>query len=178
MATDADYELNPPKKVRQKDLDTCWACCMSALLSANMSAKQASEDDLVKKYAETDTGGIDVSRLKNVANDYDYLCNSFANKREASSILTDKFIIDRLKGNGMLMLAWRVEDPGQPNKRFFHARIVWGVVYLTNQDIGTQRALIHTMNPWTAQYELYPLFMAFRDENMPAFACWPKSRTP
>jgi hypothetical protein len=178
MATDADYELNPPKKVKQKDVDTCWACCMSTLLSANMSAKQASEDSLVEKYATTPTGGIDASQLKDVAKDYDYLANAFGSKDEAQSILTDRFIIDRLRANGMLMLAWRVKDPKEPDKTFFHARIVWGVVYLTNQDIGTPRALIHTMNPWTAQYEFFPLFMVFRDENMPAFSCWPKSRTP
>jgi hypothetical protein len=175
MATDYDYELNPPRRVQQKDLDTCWACCMSTLLASNMSAKQASEDALVKQYATTSTGGIDVSKLKTVAQDFSYLCNDFGSVTDARSVLTDHFIIDRLRGNGMLMAAWRVHDPKKPNEVFFHARIVWGVVYMTNQDIGTERALIHTMNPWTAQYELYPLFMVYRADNMPLFTCWPKS---
>ncbi len=175
MATDYDYELNPPKKVKQKDLDTCWACCMSGLLAANQSAKQASEDELVRKYATTPTGGIDASQLQTVAQAYDYLANSFATTAQAKSTLTDRFIIDRLKGNGMLMAAWRIQDPAKPNETFFHAQIVYGVTYMSNQDVGSQRAMMRTMNPATAQYTLYPLFLVFRDDNMPAFTCWPKS---
>jgi hypothetical protein len=175
VATDSDYELNPPKKTKQKDLDTCWACCMSGLLAANMSSKQASESELVKKYATTPTGGIDASQLRSVASDYDYLCNSFEKADAAKGILTDSFMIARLRTQGMLMAAWRVHDPAQPNEVFFHAQIVYGITYLTNQDIGTQRAMMRTMNPATAQYELYPMFLVLRDDNMPAFTCWPKS---
>ena len=175
MATDYDYELNPPKLARQKDLDTCWACCMSALLAANMSPKQASEDGLVKQYATTSTGGVTIPKLKIIAKDFSYLFNSFDTVGEARSIMSDKFIIDRLRGNGMLMAAWRIQDPAKPNEVFFHAQIVWGVIYMSNQDIGTERALLHTMNPWSAKYELYPLFSVYRSDNMPLFTCWPNT---
>jgi hypothetical protein len=175
MATDYDYELNPPKLARQKDLDTCWACCMSGLLAANMSAKQANEDDLVKKYATTPTGGIDVSKLRAIARDFSYLCNDFHTAAEARSILSDRFIVDRLRGNGMMMAAWRVTDPAKPNEVFFHAQMVWGVAYMSNQDVGSTRALLRTMNPATAKYELYPLFMVYQSDNMPLFTCWPNT---
>jgi hypothetical protein len=175
MATDFDYELNPPKLVRQKDADTCWACCMSALLTANMSPIQATEDDLVKRYATTKTGGIDVSQLQKVASDFRYLCNPFNDVATARSILRDSFIIDRLRGNGMMMAAWRVQDPDKPGEVFFHAQIVWGLVYLSRQDIGTERAMIRTMNPFNKRYESYPLFSVYRPENMPLFTCWPNS---
>ena len=175
MATDYDYDLNPPKLTRQKDLDTCWACCMSALLAANLSAKQASEADLIKKYATTPTGGIVMNKLKEVADDFNYLYNGFGTVSDARSILTDRFIMDRLRRNGMLMAAWRVYDPNEPKAVFFHAQLVWGVIYMSNQEVGTDRALLHVMNPATARYGLYPLFMVYRPENMPVFTCWPKS---
>jgi len=175
MPTDYDYDLNPPKRTKQKDLDTCWACCMSALLAANFSAKQASENDLVKKYATTPTGGTIMNKLKDVAQDFGYLFNGFETATDARSILTDRFIIDRLRINGMMMVALRVYDPAQPNAVFFHAQIVWGVEYSSNQDVGTNRALLHVMNPATAQYGLYPLYMVYRPDNMPLFTCWPKS---
>jgi hypothetical protein len=175
MPTDYDYDLNPPKRAKQKDLDTCWACCMSALLAANLSARQASENDLVKKYATTPTGGIIMNKLKDVAQDFGYLYNGFESVTDARSILTDRFIIDRLRINGMLMAAWRIYDSAEPMAVFFHAQIVWGVEYMSNQDVGTNRALLHVMNPATAQYGLYPLFMVYRPENMPLFTCWPKS---
>jgi hypothetical protein len=175
MATDYDYDLNPPKRSRQKDLDTCWACCMSALLAANMSSKQASEDDLVKKYATTATGGIIMAKLRDLAQDFGYLFNDFETVTDARSVLTDGFIIDRLRRNGMLMAAWRVSDANKPSEVFFHAQIVWGVEYMSNQEVGTDRALLYTMNPATAQYGLYPLFMVYRPDNMPLFTCWPKS---
>ena len=176
MATDYDYELNPPKLARQKDLDTCWACCMSGLLAANMSPKQANEDELVRNYATTPTGGIDVSKLRVIAKDFSYLYNDFQGPSDARSIVNDRFIVDRLRSNGMLMAAWRVHDPDKPNETFFHAQIVWGVIYQTNQDVGSERALLHTMNPWTAKYELYPLFWIYRPDNMPLFTCWPNTR--
>jgi hypothetical protein len=178
MATDYDYELNPPKLARQKDLDTCWACCMSGLLAANMSAKPSSEDELVRTYATTPTGGIDVSKLRTVAKDFSYLCNDFQRSVDARGILTDRFIVDRLRTNGMMMAAWRVQDPKKPNETFFHAQMVWGVIYQTNQDVGSERALLHTMNPWTAKYELYPLFWVYRSDNMPLFTCWPNTSSP
>jgi hypothetical protein len=175
MATDFDYELNPPKLVRQKDLDTCWACCMSALLTANMSSLKASEDELVRRYATTSTGGISIGKLQTVANDFRYLCNAFNDVAAARAILRDSFIIDRLHGNGMMMAAWRVHDPAKPSEVFFHAQIVWGVVYLSGQDLGTERAMIQTMNPFNKQYESYPLFSVYRPENMPLFTCWPNT---
>jgi hypothetical protein len=175
MATDYDYELNPPKLSRQKDLDTGWACCMAALLAANMSPRKASEDELVKRYATTPTGGVTIPRLEVIARDYGYLFNAFEGVADAQSTLTDRFIIDRLRGNGMLMAAWRIHDPAKPTEAFFHARIVWGVIYLSAQDIGSARAMLRTMNPWTAQYELYPLFSVYRFDNMPLFTCWPSS---
>ena len=176
MATDFDYELNPPALAKQKDLDTCWACCMSALLKSNGSATQSSEDALVKKYATTPTGGIDASALKTVAKDFNYISNAFTTNAAARPIITADFIIGILKRNGMMMMAWKVEDPKQPNKTFFHAQIVWGVGYSINQNIGTNRASIQTMNPWTKAYELYPLFWILRSENMPLFTCWPNGR--
>jgi hypothetical protein len=175
MATDSDYELNPPALAKQKDLDTCWACCMSALLDANMSIRRASEDDLVSKYATTKTGGITIPKLKVIAQDFGYLFNAFEGVPEARTTLTDKFIIERLRINGMLMAAWRIHDPAQPNEVFFHAQIVWGVIYMMNQDIGTERALLHTMNPANKKYELYPLFSVYRSDNMPMFTCWPNT---
>jgi hypothetical protein len=175
MATDQDYELNPPKLSKQKDLDTCWACCMSALLAANMSPRKVSEDDLVKQYATTPTGGITIPKLEVIAKDFGYLFNAFEGVADARSTLTDGFIVDRLRGNGMLMAAWRIHDPAKPTEVFFHAQIVWGVIYLSTQDIGSARALLHTMNPWTAKYELYPLFSVYRSDNMPLFTCWPSS---
>ena len=178
MATLSDYELNPPKKVRQKDLDTCWACCMSAVLAANQSAKQASESELGRQYATTPTGGIDASQLQSVAKAYDYLCNVFQKVADARSVLTAKFFIDILKNSGMLMAAWRVHDPKKPSEVFFHAQIVYGVSFMMESDIGTTRALLHTMNPWTAAYEAYPIFSVFRDENTPIFTVWPKHGTP
>jgi len=175
MATDSDYESNPPRLARQKDLDTCWACCMSVLLASNQSARQASEDDLVKQYATTPTGGVTIPKLKVIAKDFNYLFNAFERADEARTTLTDQFIIDRLRTNGMMMAAWRIQDPAKPNEVFFHAQIVWGVIYMSNQDIHTERALLHTMNPWTAKYELYPLFSVYRSDNMPMFTCWPSS---
>jgi hypothetical protein len=175
MATDYDYELNPPKLSKQKGLDSCWACCMSALLAANMSRRKASEDDLVKQYATTPTGGVTIPKLQVIAKDFGYLFNAFEGVADARSTLTDRFIVDRLRSNGMLMAAWRIHDPAKPREVFFHAQIVWGVIYLSTQDIGSPRALLHTMNPWTAKYELYPLFSVYRSDNMPLFTCWPSS---
>jgi len=173
MATDYDYELNPPALAKQSKLDSCWACCMTNLLKANGSAKQMPEKDLIEKYATTKEGGIDVTKLKTLAADFNYISNAFTTTTAARSVLTSDFIIGVLKRTGMMMLAWKVEDPSQPGKTFFHAQIVWGVIYTINQDVGTDRALIHTMNPWTAAYELYPLFWIQRGQNMPLFTCWP-----
>jgi hypothetical protein len=175
MATDFDYELLPPKLARQKDEDTCWACCMSGLLAASMSSQQASENDLVAKYGTTKTGGISIDQLKVIAKDFRYIFNAFDNVSAARSVLTDGFIIDRLRRNGMLMAAWRIRDPALPKEVFFHARIVWGVVYQMNQDVGTERAMLHTMNPFTKAYELFPLFSVYRSDNMPLFTCWPST---
>ena len=97
MATESDYELNPPALTKQKDLDTCWACCMSALLDANMSLRRASEDDLVSQYATTKTGGITIPKLKVIAQDFGYLFNAFEGVSEARTTLTDKFVIERLR---------------------------------------------------------------------------------
>jgi hypothetical protein len=175
MATDFDYELNPPQLARQKDVDTCWACCLSVLLAANMSTQQASESSLIAKYATTKTGGISIDQLKVIAKDFRYIFNAFDNVANARAVLSDGFIIDRLRRNGMLMAAWRVQDPAQPKEVFFHARIVWGVIYQMNQDVGTERALLETMNPFTKAYELYPLFSVYRSDNMPLFTCWPST---
>jgi hypothetical protein len=175
LATDYDYELNPPKLAKQKNLDTCWACGMSGILAANMSARQASEDELVRQYATTKTGGMPPAKLGTVATDFGYLYNGFADKTAARSVITAEFVIDRLHLNGMMMAAWRIHDPAKPDEVFFHAQIVWGVIYLSNQDYKTERALLHTMNPWTAKYELWPLFWIYRDESMPLFTCWPKT---
>lgn len=177
MAIDEDYELNAPKLARQKDLDTCWACCLSGLLAANMSARQATENDLVRQYATTPTGGITIPALSTIAKDFGYLFNSFQNSEAAAYTLSDSFFKDRLKLNGMLMIAWRVYDSTKPNDVFFHAQILWGIVYSIKADIGTSRALMHTMNPETAKYELYPLFWTMRGENMPMFTCWPNTRS-
>jgi hypothetical protein len=178
MATDFDYELLPPKLAKQKDIDTCWACCMSGLLAANSSAQQASESALVAKYATTSTGGISIDKLKVIAKDFGYLFNAFNDVATARTNLRDKFVIERLRGNGMLMAAWRIQDPAKPTEVFFHAQIVWGVTYLSNQDVGTERALLHTMNPFTKAYESYPLFSVYRSDNMPLFTCWPNTSTP
>jgi hypothetical protein len=178
MATDYDYELIPPKLAKQKDLDTCSACCMSGLLAANMSPQQATEDSLVAKYATTKTGGISIDKLKAIAKDFGYIHNAFDTSAAARSILTDSFLIERLKKSGMLMVAWRIRDPALPNEVFFHAQIAWGVQYMSNQDLRTERALLHTMNPATKKYELYPLFSVYRTDNMPVFTCWPNGRTP
>ena len=175
MATVYDYELNEPRLARQKDLDTCWACCFSVLFGANQSAKQASESELVRAYATTPTGGIDASKLQKVASDFDYIANPFWNDAAARGILTDGFIKDRLRLNGMMMAAWKVQDPDQPDKTFFHAQVVWGVAYMSNQEVGTDRALLRTMNPATRSYQLYPLFMIYRPEKMPMFVAYPKS---
>jgi hypothetical protein len=180
MATDYDYELNPPRLAKQKNLDTCWACAMSGLLGANMSAHSppaTSEEELVTKYATTKTGGIVPAKLGTIAQDFGYLYNAFGNSVDARSIVTDRFIVDRLRYNGMMMAAWRVRDPDKPTELFFHAQIVWGVTYLTNQDVGTERAMLRTMNPWTAHYELWPLFWIYNNESMPLFTCWPKTRS-
>lgn len=177
MATDYDYELNPPRLAKQKNLDTCWACGMSGILAANMSPSQAGEDELVRKYATTKTGGMPPAKLGTVAADYGYLYNAFGNSAGARGIVTDTFITDRLRYNGMMMMAWRIHDPDKPTEVFFHAQIVWGVLYPTNQDYKTERALLRTMNPWTAKYELWPLFWVYRDESMPLFTCWPKTRS-
>jgi hypothetical protein len=178
MATDYDFELNRPKLARQKNLDTCWACCMSGLLAANMSAQQASEDDLVKKYSTSPTGLINIAQLQVLSKDFGYLCNAFENVTDARSVLTDRFIVDRLRLNGMLMACWRVYDVDEPTKVFFHAQIVWGVTYQTNQDFRTDRALLQTMNPATAKYSSYPLFVVYRPENAPLFTCWPATSPP
>lgn len=174
MAVDGqDYEMNPPALVKQKDLDTCWACCLSALLDANMSPRRETEDALVKKYATTDTGGITIPQMEIVAKDYGYLFNSFPTAARARTTLTDKFVKERLIANGMLMAAWRIHDPAKPNEVFYHAQIVWGVYYMMSQDIGTERALLQTMNPANKKYELYPLFSIYASDNMPMFTCWP-----
>ena len=88
MATDFDYELNPPKLARQKDVDTCWACCMSVLLAANMSTQQSSESALVAKYATTKTGGISIDQLKVIAKDFRYIFNAFDNVANARAVLS------------------------------------------------------------------------------------------
>ncbi len=67
---------------------------------------------------------------KVIAKDFRYIFNAFDNVANARAVLSDGFIIDRLRRNGMLMAAWRVQDPTQPKEVFFHARIVWGVIYL------------------------------------------------
>ncbi len=173
MATNDDYELNAPALAKQTKIDSCWACCMTNLLKANGSAKQMSEKDLISTYATTPEGGIDVTALKTIAKDFNYISNPFMTSASARSVITANFVISILKRSGMMMMAWKVEDATQPGKTFFHAQIVWGVIYMINQDIGTDRALIHTMNPWTKTYQLYPLFWILRPENMPLFTCWP-----
>ncbi len=178
MATDDDLELNPPKLVLQSNLDTCWACCMSALLDANMSPKRASEADLVKQYATTSTGGISPERLEAVARDFEYACVTNKDPPTARMFMSDSIIKLHLRSNGLMMLAWKITDPEKPTEVFFHAQIVWGVIYQTRQDIGTERAMIRTMNPGTKTYDWYPLFTIYRAEHLPLFGCWPKATAP
>lgn len=169
MATDYDYDLNPPKKVAQKSVDSCWAAAFECILDAIGASNKKTEKELVAEYGQTSDGGISPEQLSVIAGKFGFLFNVFWKKSD-SAVFTDKFVIDRLKQTGPLLAAPKITSSGPV---FFHAQVIWGVHYLTPGDVGTDRALMYTMNPDGGKYSLYPI--SYFTTNLPMFTCWKNS---
>jgi Papain-like cysteine protease AvrRpt2 len=168
MATESDYVLNPPKKVKQKSWATCWAAAFESILDATANSDKKTEQELVDKYANQVGGGIQPKVLGDIAKDFGFIFNIFLDSSE-TRVFSDSFIIERLKKGGALLAAPKVLNlaGGMPG---YHAQVIYGVTYLSDSDKGTGNALINTMNPATGAYALYPL--SYFTTNTPLFTCW------
>jgi hypothetical protein len=168
-----DVLLVPPRKVQQKDYATCWAACLSELLRVNGAATQYTEKELVATYGDkTDGNKITPAKFAKILDDLGYLYNRLEDSQTVRQTLSDKFLKERLRQTGMMIImAHVVTDDG---KRWFHAQLLYGVTYLTDKDVGTNFALLETMNPALAAYESYPLFWLSQGDTPPVLTCWPK----
>lgn len=168
MATESDYELNPPRRVQQARWATCWAAGFESILASVGVSDQKSEKQLVERYGSGMAGGgIRPATLKTIAGDYDFIANTWLDG-EDTQLFSDKFVKERLQSAGPMLAACKIMNlGGQPG---YHAQVIWGVHYLTERDIGSNDALLLTMNPANAKYELYPI-RYFRSHT-PLFTCW------
>ncbi|AGA25307.1 papain-like cysteine protease family protein [Singulisphaera acidiphila] len=174
MATDFDYELNPPKKVKQKSYATCWAAAFESILDAAAVSNKKTEDELVSDYGVAQAGGgIRPIDLGNVAKNFGFLFNIFVDKKD-TVVFTDKFLIERLKQSGAVMAAAKISTSGP--FPWYHAQVIWGVKYLGTSDIGSSNALLSTMNPADGKYALYPI--SYFTTNTPLFTCWKNVSAP
>jgi hypothetical protein len=174
MATDYDYQLNPPKKVKQNNYATCWAAAFESILNATGNSNKKTEAELVSQYgAAWAGGGITPKDLGNVAANFGFLFNIFLNKAD-TVIFTDKFIKDRLKQSGPLLVAPKITTSGP--FPWYHAQVIWGVKYLTMGDYQSGGALLDTMNPADGKYALYPI--SYFTSNLPMFTCWKNAGSP
>jgi hypothetical protein len=168
MATDSDYDLNPPKLVKQQSWATCWAAAFECVLDAAAISNRKTESELVATYANKVGGGINPGVLGDIAKDFGFIFNIFLDDSDTPTF-SDRFIIERLKGSGAFLAASKVANLGN-GAPGYHAQVVWGVLYMLPQDIGTSLALVHTMNPGRGAYEYYPL--QYFQKNTPLFTCW------
>jgi hypothetical protein len=168
MAIDADYELNPPRRVKQKNWATCWAAAFESILDATANSNKQTEKQLVASYANKTGGGIKPGILGDIAKDFGFIFNIFLEPKD-TIVFSDRFIIERLKQGGALLAAPRVANLGN-GEPGYHAQVIWGVQYLMQSDIGTGQALIHTMNPADGKYALY--LHSYFSTNTPLFTCW------
>lgn len=168
MATDFDYELNPPKRVKQKSYATCWAAAFESILDAAAVSNKKTEDELVASYGVPQAGGgIRPVDLGHVARTFGFLFNIFLDKAD-TVVFNDKFIVERLRQTGAILAAPRITTSGP--FPWYHAQVIWGVKYLTNADVGTSQALLSTMNPADGKYALFPI--SYFTTNTPLFTCW------
>jgi hypothetical protein len=168
MATEYDYELNPPKKVKQKSYATCWAAAFESILDAAAVSDKKTEDELVSQYGVSQAGGgIRPVDLGNVARKFGFLFNIFLDKQD-TVVFTDKFVMERLKQSGAMLAAPKITTSGP--FPWYHAQVIWGVKYLTSSDIGSSTALLSTMNPADGKYALFPI--SYFTTNTPLFTCW------
>ncbi len=168
MATDYDYELNPPSRVKQARWATCWAAAFESIFATVGLSSQMTEAQLAARYGNARAGGgIRPGTLKTIADDFDFIANTWLDG-EDTSIFTDNFVKERLRHNGPMLAACHVMNlGGAPG---YHAQVIWGVHYLTNADVNAGDALLLTMNPANAKYELYPI--GYFKRNTPLFTCW------
>lgn len=169
MATDYDYQLNPPKKVKQKKYATCWAAAFECLLDACAVSNKQTEDELVAEYGNAQVGGgIRPVDLETVARKFGFLFNTFLDKDDAV-VFKDSFVMERLKQSGPVLAAPRVTS-AVAGGAWYHAQVIWGVQYSIKADIGTNLALLNTMNPADGNYALFPI--SYFSGNTPMFTCW------
>lgn len=167
MATQFDYQLNPPKRVKQAKYATCWAAAFESILDATANSNKKTEKELVDQYgAAWAGGGISPANLETVAKGFGFLFNTFLDKTEAR-VFSDKFVRDRLKQSGAILAAAKITTTSPP---WYHAQVIWGVRYLTDGDAAAGNAILDTMNPADGQYAIYPL--SYFTGNTPAFTCW------
>jgi hypothetical protein len=171
MAIDEDYELNPPKKVKQAKWATCWAAAYESILAATGSSNQMTEKQLVEKYGDFQGGGgIRPGTLGDIAAQFGFIFNIFLDSKE-TLVFSDKFVRERLKNSGPVLAACKILNlGGMPG---YHAQVIYGVKYMMQSDIGTGLALVSTMNPATGNYESYPI--SYFQTNTPLFTCWKNS---
>jgi hypothetical protein len=168
MATDYDYQLNPPRKVKQQNTATCWAAAFESLLASLAYSPQKTEKELVKEYGvQSAGGGIRVATLEDIARKFGFIFNSF-DAGSAASVFTDRFILERLKKSGPILAAAYVTNQGATP--WFHAQVIWGVEYQVNQDVGTGLALLDTMDPAGGKYAMY--LLQYFTQHVPLFTCW------
>jgi hypothetical protein len=168
MATESDYDLNPPKLVKQGSWASCWAAAFESVFDAVAISSRKTEAELVAKYANKVGAGINPGVLGDIAKDFGFIFNIFLDDSE-TRVFSDRFIIDRLKATGAFLAAPKVANLGH-GAPGYHALVVWGIMYMMQEDIGTSLALVHTMNPARKAYEYYPL--QYFQKNTPLFTCW------
>lgn len=168
MATDYDYELNPPRRVKQTRWATCWAAAFESVLASVGASDQKTEKQLVERYGSgLAGGGIRPGKLATIADDHGFIANTWLDG-EDTRVFSDRFVLDRLQQAGPILAACKVMNlGGAPG---YHAQVIWGVHYLSERDIGSDDVLLLTMNPANAKYEMYPI-RYFR-RNTPLFTCW------
>ena len=168
MATEYDYQLNPPKRVKQQSRATCWAAAFESMLATLAYSPQLTEKELVDAYGvKWAGGGLRVKTLETIAQRFGFIFNSF-DSTAAKSTFTDRFMMERLQKAGPVLAAAYVTSMG--GAPWFHAQVIWGVTYMIQQDIGTGNSLLNTMNPADGKYALYPLW--YFTKNVPLFTCW------
>jgi hypothetical protein len=168
MATDSDYQVNPPKRVKQHSWASCWAAAFESVLNANSMSNQMLEIDIANAYSDLAGNGITPDGLALVAHDFGYIFNRF---NDDASLFSDAFVMERLQKCGAFLAACKITNPsGSDGIKWGHAQVIWGITYMMNSDIGTGLALLNTMNPATGVYEMYPI--SYFRNNLPLFTCW------
>jgi hypothetical protein len=170
MPSNSDYQLNPPVRIKQKRWATCWAACMSSLLQTKGVSGAPTEAMLAEDYGDKQMGGgVNGTTLGEVAKDFGYIFNTYLGEEDTKGGFNDTIILDRLKDKAWFMAAPRIHTP---TGIWYHAQVIWGITFFNDKAVGKNDCFIHTMNPATGKYELYPISY-FRNIGKSAmFTCW------